>query len=83
MGSATLRRDWKAPANITGSPVVGDGVVWSLDGAAGRLYALDEVTGAVIARADVGATSRFSSPVLTDGIVLVPTLSGVGALTVS
>ena len=83
VGSTTLRRDWKAPANIVGSPVVGHGVVWSVDASGGRLYALDEDTGAVIAEADVGVTSRFASPVLTGEIVLVPTLSGVSAVTVT
>jgi outer membrane protein assembly factor BamB len=83
VGSTTLRRDWKAPANIAGSPVVGHGAVWSVDASGGRLYALDEDTGGVIAEAHVGTTSRFASPVLTGGIVLVPTLSGVSALTVT
>ncbi len=82
VGSTTLSRDWKAPANIAGSPVVGNGAVWSVDAAGGRLYALDEGTGQVIAKADVGTTSRFASPVLTGGIVLVPTLAGVSAVTV-
>jgi outer membrane protein assembly factor BamB len=82
VGPTTLHRGWKAPAHIAGSPVVGNGAVWSVDARAGRLYALDEATGAVITAADVGATSRFASPVLTGGLVLVPTLTGVSALSV-
>jgi outer membrane protein assembly factor BamB len=82
VGRTTLQRGWKAPANIAGSPVVGNGAVWSVDAHAGRLYALDETTGAVITAADVGTTSRFASPVLTGGLVLVPTLAGVSALSV-
>ncbi len=82
VGPATLQRGWKAPANIAGSPVVGHGAVWSVDASAGRLSALDEATGAVVTAADVGITSRFASPVLTGGLVLVPTLAGVSALSV-
>ncbi len=82
VGSATLSRGWKAPATIAGSPVVGGGAVWSVDASGGRLYALDEATGDVVAEADVGVTSRFASPVLTGGLVLVPTLTGVTALAV-
>jgi outer membrane protein assembly factor BamB len=83
VGPTTLRLDWKAAAHIAGSPVVGHGVVWSVDASGGRLYALDEATGAVVADAEVGATSRFASPVLTGETVLVPTLVGVSALTVT
>jgi outer membrane protein assembly factor BamB len=83
VGATTVHRDWKAPAHIAGSPVIGDGVVWSVDASGGRLYALDEETGTVVTEADVGTTSRFASPVLTYGIVLVPTLTGVTALTVT
>ncbi len=82
VGATTLRLDWKAAANIAGSPVVGHGAIWSVDATGGHLYALDETTGAVVAEAEVGATSRFASPVLSDGIVLVPTLTGVSALMV-
>ncbi|MCV2396255.1 PQQ-binding-like beta-propeller repeat protein [Actinotalea sp. M2MS4P-6] len=82
VGSTTLQGGWKAPANIAGSPVVGHGAVWSVDAAGGRLYALDEVTGASITTADVGTTSRFASPVLAGGFVLVPTLAGVSAVAV-
>lgn len=82
VGQADLSRGWKAPASVAGSPVVGGGAVWSVDAAGGRLYALDEATGQVIAAADVGVTSRFASPVLSGGLVLVPTLAGVTALTI-
>ena len=83
VGATTLDRGWKAPAHIAGSPVVGDGAVWSVDASRGRLYALDEATGTVLTEAAVGTTSRFASPVLTGRIVLVPTLTGVVALTVT
>jgi outer membrane protein assembly factor BamB len=83
VGSRSLRRGWKAPRTVTGSPVVGRGAVWALDPVAGRLHVLDERTGHEIAAARTGTATRFASPVLSGRLVLVPTLSGVSALTIS
>jgi hypothetical protein len=64
-----------APA---GSPVVGGGLVWTIDAKAGVLYGLSPSTGAVVRTISVGATSRFATPALQyDGHILVPTLTGV------
>jgi outer membrane protein assembly factor BamB len=75
--SGQLRVLWHADSAITGSPVVGGGQVWSLDPVAGVLHALDERTGAPTAQVDVGETSRFATPALTGGSVVIPTLSGL------
>lgn len=71
---------WRAPANVTGSPVVGGQRVWSLDPRSGTLYALDERTGAVTGSLGVGRTMRFATPALTGRLVLVPTLTGITAI---
>jgi outer membrane protein assembly factor BamB len=80
-GRAITRR-WQAPGSISGTPVVGGGTVWALDPSGGVLYALDAATGSVLAPHLLGATSRFSTPVLSAGKVLVGTNAGITAVTV-
>jgi outer membrane protein assembly factor BamB len=77
---ARLDLGWQAPGAVSGSPVVGGHTVYSLDPAGGTLYALDADRGTVRASAPVGQTSRFASPTLAGGLVLVGTLAGVVAL---
>jgi outer membrane protein assembly factor BamB len=77
---ARLDPGWKAPGAVNGSPVVGGHTVYSLD-PGGTLYALDADRGTTRASAAVGQTSRFATPTLAGGLVLVGTLSGVVALT--
>jgi hypothetical protein len=69
---------WRAPGNITGSPVIGGQTVYALD-PGGTLYALDLASGAVRAQVAVGGTSRFATPTLAHGRVFVGTLAGVEA----
>jgi outer membrane protein assembly factor BamB len=61
----TMTPGWKAaPA---GSPVIGGGVVLSVDARAGVLYALDPASGAVKAKLGLGgATTRFATPAFGD-----------------
>jgi hypothetical protein len=70
---------WRAPGNVTGSPVIGGQTVYSLD-PGGTLYALDLATGAVRVSLQVGATSRFATPTLAYGRIFVGTLAGVVAV---
>jgi len=77
---ARLEPGWQAPAAVSGSPVVGGHTVYSLDPAGGVLYALDAAQGGVRASVPVGQTSRFATPTLAGGLVLVGTLTGVVAL---
>ncbi len=77
-----LTLGWQAPARVTGSPVVGGHTVYSLD-PGGTLYALDIDSGNVRTKVSVGATSRFATPTLYQGRVLVGTLTGVVAVTAS
>ena len=78
---ARLELGWRAPGMVNGSPVVGGHTVYSLDPAGGTLYALDADRGTVRASAPVGQASRFATPTLAGGLVLVGTLTGVVALT--
>jgi outer membrane protein assembly factor BamB len=78
----SLTLGWQAPAEVTGSPVVGGHTVYSLD-PGGTLYALDIQSGNVRTMVSVGATSRFATPTLFEGHVFVGTLTGVVAVTAS
>jgi outer membrane protein assembly factor BamB len=71
---------WQAPGAVSGSPVVGGHTVYSLDPTGDTLYALDADRGTVRTSAPVGQTSRFATPTLAGGLVLVGTLAGVVAL---
>jgi hypothetical protein len=83
VGARSLRAGWRAASNVNGSPVLGGGAVWTLDADAGTLHVLDEGTGRTLAAAHIGAVSRFASPVLSGGRVLIPTMRGISALTIS
>lgn len=76
----TVTLGWKAASNITGSPVVGGGCVWSLDPSAGVLYALDEGTGAVRKQISVGTTTRFATPALSGSLAFIGTTTGIVAI---
>jgi len=78
---AHLKLGWRASKKVTGSPVVGGHMVYSLDTHDGILYALDAKTGAVIAKVSVGETNRFATPALYGSYILVGTLKGVTAIT--
>src|SRR4051812_12683513 len=71
---------WRAPSNVTGSPVVGGLRVWALDPGGGTLYAMNEQTGAVAASISVGTCVRSATPALTGRLVLVPTQTGIPAV---
>lgn len=72
-----LHVQWRTPEAVAGAPVVGGGRIWSLDASAGLLYALDPATGKSLEQVSVGETSRFATPALYDGLVLVPTTTGI------
>ena len=75
-----LEPGWRALPSVSGSPVVGGHTVYSLDASGGVLYALDSDTGSVRTSAPVGQSSRFATPTLAGGLVVVGTLTGVTAL---
>jgi outer membrane protein assembly factor BamB len=75
-----IRVLWRGSAEAPGSPVVAGGAVWVLDWNSGRLYALNQATGKVIHKVDIGETPHFASPTLWGTLVLVGTMEGVVAL---
>ena len=78
---ASVTLGWQAD-RVPGSPVVGGHTVYSLD-RGGTLYALDSATGSVRATVIVGATSRFATPTLFQDQVLIGTMAGIVAVTIS
>jgi outer membrane protein assembly factor BamB len=78
---ASFTLGWRA-SGVPGSPVVGGHTVYSLD-RGGTLYALDAATGSLRATVNTGATSRFSTPTLFQGRVLIGTMAGILAVTIS
>jgi outer membrane protein assembly factor BamB len=78
----TIRKRWQA-ASVPGTPVIGGNTVWALNPSGGTLYALDTASGKVVAQHQVGTASRFSTPVLSGGRVLVGTDAGITAVTVT
>jgi hypothetical protein len=72
-----LHELWQADGSIAGSPVVGGGLVWSLDQYSGVLHALSPANGRSVEQVSVGVTSRFATPALYGSLVLVPTMTGV------
>jgi outer membrane protein assembly factor BamB len=70
---------WHAPQAVTGSPVIGGQMIYSLD-PGGVLYTLNATTGRVRATLSVGATSRFATPALSGRRIFIGTLSGVVAV---
>jgi len=75
--SGRLRTLWRAPAEVFGSPTVAGDTVWALAPDAEALVALDRAGGGQLARLDVGAVSRFATPVPWRDLVFLPTLRGV------
>jgi outer membrane protein assembly factor BamB len=78
--NGTFTALWRTPTASNGPPVVGGGAVWTVNTAAGVLYALDEKTGAAVGSISVGAVPHFVSPALWQGLVFVGTTSGVAAV---
>ena len=76
-----LRKRWQSPAQVSGSPVLGGGALWVAGPGTGVLYEVDPATGAV--RHQLAISTKlpdFVSPVLSGGLVLVGTLTGVSVV---
>jgi outer membrane protein assembly factor BamB len=80
--NGSLTPGWQTSA-AGGPPVIGGGVVWSVNTSAGRLVALDPATGATVGTLAVGAVPHFVSPTLWQEQVLVGTTAGITSASVS
>ena len=75
----TLTPGWQTSA-VGGPPVLGGGAVWSINTFTGRLFALNEATGATLDSIAVGAVPHFVSPTLWHSQVLVGTNAGISSV---
>ena len=71
---------WQTSSGANGPPVLGGASVFCVDTSSGTLLALDAVTGALQGQISVGPVPHFATPALDGGLALVPTLSGVVAI---
>ncbi len=71
---------WQTSSGANGPPVLGGESVLSVDTSSGTLFALDAATGAPQGQISVGPVPHFASPALDGVLALVPTLSGVVAV---
>ncbi len=62
---------------------MGGNTVYCVDYTNGVLYALNRADGSVRTSLSIGATSRFSTPTLSNNTVYVGTMQGIVALKVS
>ena len=81
--AGTVAVRWHAPDGVAGSPVVGGGRVYAVDQSAGALVALDPVTGRQRERVSVGQVSRFATPAISGSRLYVPTLAGLAIVATS
>lgn len=63
---------WRAAPPRLSSPIVAAGAVWGIDPEAGRIYALDIRSGAVLFTANLGPARHFSTPAATEGFIVAP-----------
>lgn len=80
LANGTVQAGWRAPAEVTGTPVLGGGAVWALAPRSGSLYALSESTGQVLETIAVGSLARFATPALSGTLALIPTTTGITAV---
>jgi outer membrane protein assembly factor BamB len=67
-----IARGWQAGYDTPGPPVISRGIVWFVATSRSRLVGLDEATGHEIASLHIGPVpSRFTSPAVGDGMVVV------------
>ena len=71
---------WHASSSITGSPVIGGGMLWTLDTGSGVLHGLGPSHGIERAAVSVGAVTRFATPALSGRRILIGTSSGLTVL---
>jgi len=75
-----FHRVWSSSSgNPNGSPIVAGGLVWALDWNNALLYGMNPVNGHVVVRRTTQSLEHFVAPGVGDGMLFVPTASGVEA----
>jgi polyvinyl alcohol dehydrogenase (cytochrome) len=72
---------WRSPAGVWGSPVIGGGAVWVAEPENGALYELAPATGKITSELSIASRlPDFVSPSLSGGLVLIGTMTGITAV---
>jgi outer membrane protein assembly factor BamB len=75
-----FRRAWVASAGSpNGPPIVAGGVVWALNWSSGQLVGMNPSSGRVLLERPTEPVAHFATPGAGDGMIYVPTTSGVEA----
>lgn len=77
-GTPSVR--WRSSVPADGSPVVGAGVIWTVDYEDGVFYALSPADGSVLAKLSIGQLPHFASPTIAGSRAYLGTTGGVVAV---
>jgi outer membrane protein assembly factor BamB len=71
---------WHASRPALGSPIVAAGAVWAIEPSSATLFALDQMTGAVLYSTALPGARHFNTPAATEGFVVAPAGQAVVAV---
>lgn len=71
---------WTTSTGAGGPPVLGGGLVWTVNISSGRLFTLDPATGKARDSVDLGPVPHFVSPTLWKDMAFVGTTTGIAAV---
>ena len=71
---------WHAGRPALGSPIVAAGAIWAIEPSSATLFALDQLTGAVLYSTALPSAHHFNTPAATEGFVVAPAGSAIVAV---
>ena len=71
---------WHANRPALGSPIVAAGAIWAIEPSSATLFALDQLTGAVLYSTALPSARHFNTPAATEGFVVAPAGQAVVAV---
>jgi hypothetical protein len=71
---------WHASHPALGSPIVAAGAIWAIEPSSATLFALDQLTGAVLYSTALPSARHFNTPAATEGFVIAPAGQAVVAV---
>ena len=71
---------WHANRPALGSPIIAAGAIWAIEPSSATLFALDQLTGAVLYSTALPSARHFNTPAATEGFVVAPAGQAVVAV---
>jgi outer membrane protein assembly factor BamB len=71
---------WHASRPALGSPIVAAGAIWAIEPSSATLFALDQLSGAVLYSTALPSARHFNTPAATEGFVVAPAGQAVVAV---